>query len=93
MHAQVLYSMASELGQFLVVMTVVLLGFSLSFFALFKEIKGATFRASLLDAFQAMLGETDCVLLARAPLFTRSTLIPFVDVPRNVSATYVRCKY
>lgn len=54
---QVLYSMASELGQFLVVMSVVLLGFSLSFFALFKEAKDATFRDSLLDAFQAMLGE------------------------------------
>ncbi|CAN0005184.1 unnamed protein product [Scytosiphon promiscuus] len=54
---QVLYSMASELGQFLVVMAVVLLGFSLSFFALFSESKGASFRDSLLDAFQAMLGE------------------------------------
>lgn len=49
--------MASELGQFLVVMTVVMLGFSLSFFALFKDVKGQTFRDSLLDVFQAMLGE------------------------------------
>ncbi|CAM9154443.1 unnamed protein product, partial [Hapterophycus canaliculatus] len=54
---QVLYSMASELGQFFVVMAVVLLGFSLSFYALFRKVRGESFRASLLDAFQAMLGE------------------------------------
>lgn len=57
LYVQVLYGMASELGQFLVVMTVVMLGFSLSFFALFKDAKGQTFRDSLLDVFQAMLGE------------------------------------
>ncbi|CAN0538203.1 unnamed protein product [Ectocarpus sp. 12 AP-2014] len=54
---QVLYGMASELGQFFVVMGVVILGFAMSFFALFRDVKGETLRGALLDAFQAMLGE------------------------------------
>ncbi|CBJ49208.1 Transient Receptor Potential Channel [Ectocarpus siliculosus] len=54
---QVLYGMASELGQFFVVMGVVILGFAMSFFALFRDVKGETIRGALLDAFQAMLGE------------------------------------
>ncbi|CAM9832984.1 unnamed protein product, partial [Ectocarpus sp. 12 AP-2014] len=54
---RVLYVMASELGQFFVVMGVVILGFAMSFFALFRDVNRETLRGALLDAFQAMLGE------------------------------------
>lgn len=54
---QVIFTMATELAQFAVIMGVVMIGFAVSFFSLFREVRDVSFRESWLDVFKAMLGE------------------------------------